>query len=60
MSGELQGLIDAVDVARDERSIRNAIKNFTVASGFDRYAYIHVHAGDGVGFTDYPVEWQNI
>jgi LuxR family transcriptional activator of conjugal transfer of Ti plasmids len=60
LGGQLQGLIDAVDVAQDERSIHNAIKNFTVASGFDRYAYIHVHAGDGVGFTDYPVEWQNI
>lgn len=60
MGGQLQGLIDAVAVAHDERSIRNAIKNFTVASGFDRYAYIHVHAVDGVGFTDYPVEWQNI
>ncbi|MFT4118319.1 autoinducer binding domain-containing protein [Bradyrhizobium sp.] len=60
MDSLLQGLIDAIDVAHDERSIRNAIRNFTVASGFDRYAYIHVHADDGVAFTDYPAEWQKI
>ncbi|MCK1732312.1 autoinducer binding domain-containing protein [Bradyrhizobium sp. 142] len=60
MGEQLQGLIDAVDVAHDERSIRNAIKNFTVASGFDRYAYIHVHADDAVAFSDYPAEWLNL
>lgn len=60
MDSQLQGLIDAIDVAHDERSIRNAIRNFTVACGFDRYAYIHVHADDGVAFTDYPAEWQKI
>lgn len=60
LGGQLQGLIDAVDLARDERSIRNAIRNFTVASGFDRYAYIHIHGDDVVAFSDYPVEWQEI
>ncbi|MFG1428868.1 autoinducer binding domain-containing protein [Roseixanthobacter glucoisosaccharinicivorans] len=60
MGGRLQGLIDAVDVARDERSIRNAIRNFTVASGFDRYAYIHIHGNDVAAFSDYPAEWQDI
>lgn len=60
LDGQLQGLIDAVDVAHDERSIRSAVKKFTVASGFERYAYIHVHADDGVALSDYPAEWQNI
>lgn len=60
MNRQLQGLIDALDVVRDERSVRNAIRNFTVASGFDRYAYIHIHADDVVAFSDYPAEWQNI
>ncbi|WLB24476.1 hypothetical protein [Bradyrhizobium japonicum] len=32
LDGQLQGLIDAVDLARDERSIRNAIKKFAVSS----------------------------
>ncbi|MCP3477797.1 autoinducer binding domain-containing protein (plasmid) [Bradyrhizobium sp. CCGUVB1N3] len=57
---QLQGLIDAVDLARDERSIRNAIKTFTVSSGFERYAYIHVHGNDAVAFSDYPTEWLNL
>lgn len=56
MDGQLEGLIDAVDLARDERSIRNAIKKFAVSSGFDRYAYIHVHGDDAVVFSDYPAE----
>lgn len=60
MDAQLQGLIDAVDLAHDERSIRNALKKFTVSSGFDRYAYIHVHADDAVAFSDYPAEWLNL
>jgi LuxR family transcriptional activator of conjugal transfer of Ti plasmids len=56
----LQGLIDAVDVAPDEHSIRNAIKKFTASAGFDRYAYIHIHADDVAAFSDYPAEWQDI
>lgn len=60
MGEQLQGLVDAVNLAHDERSIRNAIKNFTVASGFDRYAYIHVHADDAVALSDYPAEWLNV
>ncbi|MFH0303432.1 autoinducer binding domain-containing protein [Bradyrhizobium sp. 31Argb] len=60
LDGQLQGLIDAVDLARDERSIRNAIKSFTVSSGFERYAYIHVHGDDAVAFSDYPAEWLNL
>lgn len=60
LDGQLQGLIDAVDVARDERSIRNALRNFAVSSGFERHAYIHIHGDDVVAFTDYPAEWQDI
>ncbi len=60
MDGQLQALIDAIDVTRDNRSIRNAIKKFTVSSGFERFAYIHVHGDNMVAFSDYPAEWQNI
>lgn len=60
MNAELQILIDAVDVAHDESSIRNAIKKFTASCGFDRYAYIHVHGDDVIAFSDYPSEWQRL
>lgn len=60
MDGQLQKLIDSVEVARDERSIRNAIRRFTVASGFERYAYIHVHAHDLFACSDYPADWQKM
>lgn len=38
----------------DERSIRDALKNFTVSSGFDRSAYIHVSVDDAVASAVIP------
>ncbi|WP_409362836.1 autoinducer binding domain-containing protein [Bradyrhizobium diazoefficiens] len=38
----------------------NALKRFTVSSGFGRYAYIQVHANDAAAFSDYPAEWLNL
>ncbi|UFW92134.1 autoinducer binding domain-containing protein (plasmid) [Bradyrhizobium barranii] len=60
MDGQLQALMEAVDVARDERSNRNTIEKFTVSSGFDRYVYSHIHGDDAVVFSDYPTEWLNL
>lgn len=60
LDGQLQKLIDTVEIAHDEFSIRNAIRRFTLTSGFERYAYIHVHAHDVVAFSDYPVDWQKM
>jgi len=58
MDRHFQNLIDAVGVATDERSIRNAIRNFTLSCGFERYAYLQVHATETAALTDYPAGWQ--
>lgn len=58
MDGQLQALIDAVDLARDDRSILNALKNFTVACGFDRFAYLLTVQNNVTAFSDYSAEWQ--
>lgn len=59
MDGQFQALIDAVDLARDERGVRSALKKFTADSGFDRYAYLQAHSNDILVFTDYPGEWRS-
>ncbi len=39
-------LMEASDLAQDERSIRQALRNFAAAAGFRRYAYLNVRSGD--------------
>lgn len=58
MDGQFQALIDAVDLARDEHALRQALKNFVAACGFDRFAYVQMSSTDGSGFSDYAPEWQ--
>ncbi len=60
MDGQLQSLIDALDVANDERTIRSALKNFAIACGFERFAYLQTAAGEIKTFNSYPPEWQEI
>ncbi|TIS03508.1 MAG: LuxR family transcriptional regulator [Mesorhizobium sp.] len=58
MDEQVHALIDAIELARDERSIRNALKKFAVDCGFERYAYLHPGpTGAGVS-SDYPPEWR--
>lgn len=42
----LNDLMEASDLAQDERSIKQALRNFTTAVGFNRFAYLNVRAGD--------------
>ncbi|WP_454659207.1 autoinducer binding domain-containing protein [Bosea beijingensis] len=60
MDGQFQALIDAADLARDERAMRQALKNFVAACGFDSFAYVYISSTDVTGFSDYPLEWQNL
>jgi LuxR family transcriptional activator of conjugal transfer of Ti plasmids len=39
-------LMEASDLAQDERTIKQALRNFGAAVGFDRFAYLNVSAGD--------------
>ncbi|MGB3390203.1 MAG: autoinducer binding domain-containing protein [Pseudaminobacter sp.] len=60
MDGQLKALIDTVDLARDERAIRGALKQFAAANGFDRFAYLHTLSTGVTAFSDYHAEWQSI
>lgn len=60
MDGQLQSLIDALDVANDERMVKTALKNFAVACGFERFAYLQTAGGEIKTFNSYPVEWQEV
>jgi LuxR family transcriptional activator of conjugal transfer of Ti plasmids len=60
LNGKLQSLIDALDVASDERMIRTALKSFVTSSGFERFAYLQVAGGEIKTFNSYLPEWQEI
>lgn len=53
-------LMEASELAQDERAIKQALRNFTTAVGFDRFAYLNVRAGDVRALSNYPAEWQDI
>lgn len=60
LDGQFQALIDAVDVACDERAMRYAMKSFVTACGFDCFAYVYTSSTEITGFSDYPLKWQEI
>lgn len=53
-------LMEASDLAQDERAIKQALRNFAAAAGFNRFAYLNVRAGDVRALSNYPAEWQDI
>ncbi|MBN8955818.1 MAG: autoinducer binding domain-containing protein [Rhizobiales bacterium] len=52
-------LMEASSLAQDERAIKQALRNFTAAVGFDRFAYLNIRAGDVHALSNYPAEWQH-
>lgn len=60
MDAQLQSLIDALDIAYDERMVRSAIKTFAIACGFERFAYLQAAGAEIKTFNSYPAEWQNV
>ncbi|MGV1793641.1 autoinducer binding domain-containing protein [Rhizobium sp. A37_96] len=60
MDGQLQSLIDALDIASDERMVRTALKSFAVACGYERFAYLQTAGGEIKTFNTYSEEWQGI
>jgi LuxR family transcriptional activator of conjugal transfer of Ti plasmids len=53
-------LMETSDLAQDERAIKQALRNFAAAAGFERFAYLNVRAGDVRALSNYPAEWQEI
>jgi LuxR family transcriptional activator of conjugal transfer of Ti plasmids len=51
-------LMEASGLAQDERAIKQALRNFASAVGFDRFAYLNIRAGDIRALSNYPTEWK--
>lgn len=60
MDGQLQSLIDALDVATDERMIRAAMHSYCVGCGFERFAFLVTTAADISTVNNYPTEFQEL
>jgi LuxR family transcriptional activator of conjugal transfer of Ti plasmids len=58
--GTLISLIEMIEAAYDERMMKNVIRNFGSACGFDRFAYLQAVGADVRTFNNYPAEWEDI
>jgi LuxR family transcriptional regulator, activator of conjugal transfer of Ti plasmids len=60
LDSRIEALIDAIDVASSEHMIGNALKNYAIACGFERFAYMQAYATEMKTFNNYPSEWGGI
>lgn len=60
LNKQLGELIDAMEVTREEDTIRSALHTFTLASSFQHYAYLCVGGPEATALTNYPLKWQEI
>ncbi|AEI04558.1 putative transcriptional activator protein TraR (plasmid) [Afipia carboxidovorans OM5] len=60
LDGELDNLIDALELARDQRMIKQALRHFCESNGFDRFAHLNVRSTETCVLTTYPAEWQRL
>lgn len=58
LSDQISGLLEALEVTRNERAVRIALHKFTVAAGLQRYAYVGVSSDGARTLTDLPEEWE--
>lgn len=59
MDGGLRSLIDMLETAHDDTSIKSALKQHCQSCGFDRFAYLQTQGLEVTTFNSYPEEWQN-
>lgn len=60
LDDELDGLIESIELAQDERTIKQTLRNFAYSLGFNRFAYLDVRGNEVKALSNYPAEWQNI
>ena len=58
--GSLITLIEMIEVANDERTMKSVIKSFANACGFDRFAYLQAVGAVVRTLNNYPAEWQDV
>lgn len=57
---ELDRLVEALELAQGEDAILQALRHFTAAAGFNRFAYLNLRGSEIRTFSNYPSEWQHI
>jgi LuxR family transcriptional activator of conjugal transfer of Ti plasmids len=57
---EMDGLMEAVELSQDEGTLKQTLRNFSVALGFNRFAYLNVRGDDVRALSNYHPEWQRI
>lgn len=58
IDNELYTLVDGLEVASDEPSIRRLLMQFTKNSGFEKFAFGQIKGGHTQLYSDYPEGWQ--
>jgi LuxR family transcriptional activator of conjugal transfer of Ti plasmids len=58
MDADLRSLIDALEAAQNEHSIKTALRSFAEAWGYDRFAYVQTQGLDIRTFNSYPQSWE--
>ncbi|MDS7598440.1 autoinducer binding domain-containing protein [Agrobacterium tumefaciens] len=59
MDENLRSLIDVLDTAPDEHTVKNAVKAFARSSGYERFAYLQTEGLEIKTFNSYPAAWQD-
>jgi LuxR family transcriptional regulator, activator of conjugal transfer of Ti plasmids len=57
---EFCSLVDTLDVAQDEVTIKDALRQFTQCCGYERFAYLKKEGAHVRTFNSYPEEWQRL
>jgi len=60
MRGDLCQLIDMIDLATDERMMKQVLRNFAIGSGFSWFAYINAEGSRLRSMSNYPAAWQKV
>jgi LuxR family transcriptional activator of conjugal transfer of Ti plasmids len=59
LDGQITALIDAIDTSNDHRSICSALTSFSLACGFERFAYFEINSKEISTINSFPHEWQH-
>ncbi len=60
VDGEFRSLVDMLEAAQDELTIKGAMKRFARACGYERFAYLQKEGAQIKTFNTYPKPWERI
>lgn len=60
MGGEFRSVVDMLEAAQDELTIRGAMKRFARSCGYERFAYLKKEGTEVRTFNTYPKPWEGV